>query len=123
MTTRAYSIAARRSTGRFWIAHYFAGLSDLAAGASVVVAFFAFFFDLCVVFFVAGVPESAIAAFGASAFMGASAFIGAAFAGSAALTAGAGVAGAVGAVPCAYAVAANAIAHSAVRSLLIVSSS
>ena len=76
----------------------------VVAGAAAVVAGFAvFFFDvLWVVFLV----EPVASVFDASAFM-ASDFI------------GAGVAGAAGAVPWAYAVAAKANAHRAVKSFVM----
>jgi hypothetical protein len=93
---------------------------DGAAVESAVGVFFDFDFFLCVVFFTVVLLASALAVFGASDFMAGAAegagIAGAAFGASLVL---AGAAGVAGVVPWAYAVAAKANAHRAVRSLLI----
>jgi energy-converting hydrogenase Eha subunit H len=100
---------------------YFATLSvDGAVVESAGDAFFDFDFFLCVVFFTVVLLASAPAVLGASDFIAGAAAVagvaGVAFGASLVL---AGAAGAAGVVPWAYAVAAKANAHRAVRSLLI----
>jgi hypothetical protein len=97
---------------------YFATLSvDGAVVESAGDAFFDFDFFLCVVFFTVVLLASAPAVLGASDFIAGAAAV----AGVAGVAFGASLvlAGAAGAVPWAYAVAAKANAHRAVRSLLI----